>query len=87
MCRLGHTCLGGVLAAAVNDTLDFRTKGGRFTHLLGLCLAIRNQGAHSWFERGDPGLGHEIFSRIGNEWKKLFAAPASALAAEGVDAL
>ena len=83
----GDACRqSGVLAAAVSDALDFRTKGGRFQHLLGVCLAILNHGAQYWLERGDPGLGNEIISSIGNEWKKLFAAPESALAAEGIDA-
>jgi hypothetical protein len=73
-----------VLTAAANDALAFRAKGDKFHHLLGLTLAIRNQECSSWFERGDPDLGKAIFKALGDEWRKLLAAPEAQLAKEGI---
>jgi hypothetical protein len=81
----GDACrMSTVLAAAVDDALDFRSKGDKFNHLLGLTLAIRNQECSSWFERGDPELGKAIFKAVGDEWRKLFALPEASLAKEGI---
>ena len=50
----GDACrMSNVLAAAVDDVRAFASKGDLFHHLLGLVLAIRNQGVQSWLERGD----------------------------------
>jgi len=56
----------------------------QFEHLLGLTLAIYNQGLRTWLLRGDAELGRWVFKTLGEAWRTMFKLSEEMLVSEGI---